>query len=72
MIDFVASKSPRNTDRAPEKEKAMITVLVIAAFVVAILWLTHDRDGLDFGARDIHRAMAARDRRTGPTGVVVP
>ena len=46
----------------------MITVLALAAFVLAVLWLTHDRDGLDFGARDIHRAMAARDRRTGPGG----
>lgn len=50
----------------------MITVLVLAAFVLAILWLTHDRDGLDFGARDIHRAMVARDRRIGPRGTVVP
>ncbi|MCS3780447.1 hypothetical protein [Tsukamurella ocularis] len=50
----------------------MITVLVITAFVLAIAWLTHDRDGLDYGARDIHRAMAARDRQYGPGGVVVP
>ena len=50
----------------------MITVLALAAFVLAVLWLTHDRDGLDFGARAIHRAMAARDRRTGPGGTVVP
>ncbi|BDH56679.1 hypothetical protein [Tsukamurella sp. PLM1] len=50
----------------------MITVLVIAAFVLAIAWLTHDRDGLDFGARDIHRATATRDRRIGPLGTVVP
>ncbi|WP_158635123.1 hypothetical protein [Tsukamurella asaccharolytica] len=50
----------------------MITVLVVAAFAVAIAALTHDRDGLDFGARDIHRATAARDRRSGPLGTVVP
>lgn len=50
----------------------MITVLVITAFTLAIAWTTHDRDGLDFGARDIHRAAAARDRRIGPLGVVVP
>lgn len=50
----------------------MITVLVITALVVGLAWLTHDRDGLDFGARDAPRAMAARDRRIGPLGTVVP
>ena len=49
----------------------MITVLVIAAFVVALVWLTHDSDGLDYAARDIHRAMAERDHRTGPLGTLV-
>lgn len=50
----------------------MITVLVITAVVVALAGLTHDRDGLDFGARDVHRAMAERDRRAGGLGIVVP
>lgn len=50
----------------------MITVLVIAALAAVLLWLTHDRDGLDFAARDVHRAMAERDRRAGRLGVVVP
>ena len=50
----------------------MITVGVIAAFVLAIAVLTHDRDGLDFRARDVHRAVAERDHRTGPLGTVVP
>ncbi len=50
----------------------MITVLVIAAFVLVIAVLTHDRDGLDFAARDVHRAMAARDHGSGPLGTLVP
>ena len=50
----------------------MITVLVVTALVAVIAWLTHDADGLDYGARDSHRARAERDRRTGPLGTVVP
>lgn len=36
----------------------MISVVVLAALVVASAWFTHDRDGMDFRARDFHRAQS--------------
>ncbi|ADG80725.1 putative protein OS=Tsukamurella paurometabola (strain ATCC 8368 / DSM / CCUG 35730 /CIP 100753 / JCM 10117 / KCTC 9821 / NBRC 16120 / NCIMB 702349/ NCTC 13040) OX=521096 GN=Tpau_4156 PE=4 SV=1 [Tsukamurella paurometabola] len=50
----------------------MITVLALIAFVVGLAWLTHDRNDLDFRARDQRGAAADRDRRTGSGGVIVP
>jgi hypothetical protein len=42
----------------------MATILIITGFVLVLAWLTHDSDGLDFGARDRHRARDERD--SGP------
>lgn len=50
----------------------MTTVVVLALFVLAIALLTHDRDGLDFAARDRRRTLAAREHRSGRVGTVVP
>lgn len=36
----------------------MITVVVLAASTLMLAWLTHDRDGMDFRARDFHRAQS--------------
>ncbi|ADG78040.1 putative protein OS=Tsukamurella paurometabola (strain ATCC 8368 / DSM / CCUG 35730 /CIP 100753 / JCM 10117 / KCTC 9821 / NBRC 16120 / NCIMB 702349/ NCTC 13040) OX=521096 GN=Tpau_1412 PE=4 SV=1 [Tsukamurella paurometabola] len=44
----------------------MFTVVVIAAFVLVLAWLTHDSDGLDYRSRELHRAQDDRD--TGPAG----
>ncbi|WP_019203675.1 hypothetical protein [Tsukamurella sp. 1534] len=50
----------------------MLTVLILGAFVLGLLWLTHDSDGLDYRARDLHRAQADRDSRPqGALGVLV-
>lgn len=49
----------------------MLSVLALITFVVFLVWLTSDRDGLDFRARDIHRAAAERDDRTDHRGVIV-
>ncbi|GAB3136019.1 hypothetical protein GCM10027289_30820 [Tsukamurella serpentis] len=40
------------------KEIAMISVLALAGLFVVLAWATHDRDGMDFRARDIHRAQS--------------
>lgn len=49
----------------------MLSVLALIAFIVFLVWLTNDRDGLDFRARDVHRAEAERDSRTNQWGVIV-
>lgn len=49
----------------------MLSVLALIAFIVFLVWLTSDRNGLDFRARDIHRAVADRESRTDPRGVIV-
>ncbi|TWS19541.1 hypothetical protein FK529_10155 [Tsukamurella asaccharolytica] len=53
------------------KEVDMLSVLALITFVVFLVWLTSDRDGLDFRARDIRRAVADREGRTDPRGVIV-
>lgn len=49
----------------------MLTVLALITFIVFLIWLTNDRNGLDFRARDIHRAAADRDARTDHRGVII-
>ncbi|BDH58278.1 hypothetical protein [Tsukamurella sp. PLM1] len=49
----------------------MLSVLALITFVVFLVWLTNDRNGQDFRARDVRRAVADRDRRTDPRGVIV-
>ncbi|CAM3964100.1 MULTISPECIES: hypothetical protein [Tsukamurella] len=50
----------------------MLTVYLIVAFIVVLAWLTHDSDGLDFRARDRHRAQGERDSGArGARGLLV-
>lgn len=49
----------------------MLSVLALLVFVAFLAWLTSDHHGLDFRARDIHRAIADRESRTDPRGVIV-
>lgn len=53
------------------QEVEMLSVLALITFIAFLVWLTSDHDGLDFRARDIHRAVADRDSRTDPRGVIV-
>ncbi|MCA0156243.1 hypothetical protein LB823_08535 [Tsukamurella sp. M9C] len=49
----------------------MLSVLALITFIVFLVWLTSDHDGLDFRARDVRRAVADRDSHTDPRGVIV-
>ncbi len=49
----------------------MLSVLALIGFTAFLVLLTSDRDDLDFRARDVHRALADRESRTDPRGVIV-
>lgn len=50
----------------------MGSIAAIVIFGIGIRWLTQDRDGLNFRARDYHRASTDRDRKVRPEGKRVP